>query len=390
MKHLLIASIILGLLAASPFTAIAQNQETGTFLEVGRLSSNSVDPGGKGIEIREHLTNLGAGGFYGTYVRNTNASPGSLFLSGGHFESYATADSRDAEGVAGISRIGAGANVKRSWGGFFQTSSAGGSGLSTLENAWGTWNRLNFGGKTSITGNLIGVDVDFANLADNSIVKNYYGIRVEGEPDRGKGVIENGYGIYVDTVSSTNKNYAIFQKDKNNKNYFAGNVGIAHGNPTYALEVGRTGDKIARFGRSGNTLAIDVAGGQGLANITAGAKANPNGDANYVFTGTRGASRIMLHDSMIRFFTSSERAGEGRPGEVVQKLNTDAYNLEIQPGNIYINGAYLQIDRRSGKPPVADCDNAKEVGRMKIDVKNNKIWVCGGKVRGWDSIELID
>ncbi len=37
---------------------------------------------------------------------------------------------------------------------------------------------------------------------------------------------------------------------------------------------------------------------------------------------------------------------------------------------------YIQLDTSSGKPPTTDCDNADEIGRMKVDTEFTRLYVC--------------
>jgi hypothetical protein len=86
-----------------------------------------------------------------------------------------------------------------------------------------------------------------------------------------------------------------------------GNVGIGTTAPSYKLDMTSTGDWVFHAGdNAGNDFMIDIAGGQGLVSLVAGAKVSGN---DYVFTGTRGASRIVLHDGLIGFFTSDSSSG---------------------------------------------------------------------------------
>lgn len=111
-------------------------------------------------------------------------------------------------------------------------------------------------------------------------------------------------------------------------------IGVKTVDPQYLLDVRYAGDYMARFGNDdGADLTIDVAAGQGLVNLVAGAKVT-SGTNNYEYTGTRGASRINLHDGLIRFYTSDSTVGV--KGDAVT-WNT---GLTInQNGNVGIGGS---------------------------------------------------
>jgi hypothetical protein len=52
---------------------------------------------------------------------------------------------------------------------------------------------------------------------------------------------------------------------------------------------------------------------------------------------------------------------------------------------LQVNG-YIQLALTSGAPPAADCDEAAEYGRMKVDANSNKLFVCTST--GWKSTTL--
>tara|TARA_Y100000310_G_scaffold343894_1_gene453749 strand:- start:630 stop:2054 length:1425 start_codon:yes stop_codon:yes gene_type:complete len=173
-----------------------------------------------------------------------------------------------------------------------------------------------------------------------------------------------------------------------------GRVGIG-ANPLFYLDVRKTGDSVANFGSSlGNNLAIDVAGGQGLVNLVAGAKAS---GSNYVYTGTRGASRIRLHDTFIDFFVASPEtrvkgnkvSGLNKAIMVLNNQGNVGIGTKTPKSKLHVDG-YIQMDEVSEQPPEEDCDANNERGRMKIDSSSNMVWICNGADRGWDSISLDD
>jgi hypothetical protein len=54
--------------------------------------------------------------------------------------------------------------------------------------------------------------------------------------------------------------------------------------------------------------------------------------------------------------------------------------------SLQVNG-YVQLALTAGAPPAADCDNAAEHGRMKVDATGNKLYVCTST--GWKSTTLV-
>lgn len=91
-----------------------------------------------------------------------------------------------------------------------------------------------------------------------------------------------------------------------------GNVGIGTTTPKAKFQVLGAQDRVSlRVGQgdaAGNDLTVDISSGQGLANLVAGAKIKADG-GGYTFLGTRGASRLSLHDGAINFYTSDLTGG---------------------------------------------------------------------------------
>ncbi len=105
------------------------------------------------------------------------------------------------------------------------------------------------------------------------------------------------------------------------------NIGIGTTSPQWKVDVRAVGDYVFHLGdNSGDDFTIDVAGGQGLVNLVAGAK--PSGNS-YVYIGTRGASRIELHDGTFYLYVGGTSGTAGSTvtwKTVMQGLSTgDAY-----------------------------------------------------------------
>ncbi len=58
---------------------------------------------------------------------------------------------------------------------------------------------------------------------------------------------------------------------------------------------------------------------------------------------------------------------------------------------LQVSGGYFQFTQTSaGAPPSADCASDSQRGRLSIDTTNNKMYVCNGTSRGWDSVNLAN
>lgn len=52
------------------------------------------------------------------------------------------------------------------------------------------------------------------------------------------------------------------------------------------------------------------------------------------------------------------------------------------------SATYASIELSDGVPPSVDCNSYTERGRMVLDHKNNRLYVCNGPERGWDYSSL--
>ncbi len=90
----------------------------------------------------------------------------------------------------------------------------------------------------------------------------------------------------------------------------SGDLGVGTDSPDAKLQVKGDQNKVSLHvgDGGGGDFTMDVANGQGLVSLVAGAKITSDGK-DYTFTGTRGASKITLHDGLIRFHTSDATSG---------------------------------------------------------------------------------
>ena len=102
----------------------------------------------------------------------------------------------------------------------------------------------------------------------------------------------------------------------------------------------------------------------------------------------RGGSREIRSDRDVRIYAMRDvilRAGFG--GQL--RMDTQG-NVTIGPAAAGAPGGYFQITKvTAGVPPLDDCKSDDQRGRMTIDTQRNRLYVCNGKSRGWDSMQLI-
>jgi hypothetical protein len=93
-------------------------------------------------------------------------------------------------------------------------------------------------------------------------------------------------------------------------------------------------------------------------------------------TGTKGSTGPAGPNGETLFFDG---------GNYVYLNNSYATDLRIGPSG------YLQFTKTSnGLPPAADCNEDSERGKVSIDTKNSRLYICNGQLRGWDFIKLTN
>jgi hypothetical protein len=190
----------------------------------------------------------------------------------------------------------------------------------------GTVNATNF----TLNGVPLTTDVTPWTTTDNDL--NYgggnvgIGIAVPTEKLEVVGNIKATGNITATTVDATNFTVgglplpsSPWDTSGNGIKYTNGNIGIGNVAPEFALDIKRTtnGKKMLRLGsNNGNDLSFDVAAGQGLANIVAGGKYNTNAN-NYIYTGTRGSSRVQFLDGNIQLLVGDKANGQATAGDII-------------------------------------------------------------------------
>ncbi|HEX8773099.1 MAG TPA: hypothetical protein VF735_05800 [Pyrinomonadaceae bacterium] len=153
-----------------------------------------------------------------------------------------------------------------------------------------------------------------------------------------------------------------------------GNIGVGTSTPSYKLVVGP--DLGAGF--SFVTATVSKGPGQS-ASILVG----PSAMQAMEFGWDNANSRAFVNSpstNVIAFMQNgSERMRINSAGNV--GIGTSAPQSSLQ-----VNG-YVQLALTAGAPPAADCDNAAEHGRMKVDATGNKLYVCTST--GWKSTTLV-
>ncbi len=210
--------------------------------------------------------------------------------------------------------------------------------------------------KSFFVKNAIPTEGNFAELIDGMLNQSADGVvKLPGDPlsieavgdeDSPKKVLN----LYRD-ISNTNPDWSIslnpgfnISDGENNSRLFidrdTGNIGIGMTDPEAKLQVIGAHDKVSlrvMLDKNGNEFTMDVAAGQGLASLVGGASIKPDGNG-YKYSGTRGASRINLHDGSIKFFTSDE--DKGKPGQDVPGLTFGQEKMVLtKDGNVGIGTA---------------------------------------------------
>ena len=161
---------------------------------------------------------------------------------------------------------------------------------------------------------------------------------------------------------TTNKKFFIAPKNSNFRFLPAvvvetdGNVGIGATYPTDKLEIriGETKLGGVTVSDPDNTIAF-------LGDLHASQEI---GELALYHAGTK--TIRLVADGGESYFNGGGKLGIG--------TTTPNSELEVSDG-------YLELDTSAGTPPAADCDQADEIGRMKVDGSNTNLYVCTAS--GW-------
>lgn len=169
----------------------------------------------------------------------------------------------------------------------------------------------------------------------------------------------------------------------------AGNVGIGVVNPDQRLVVA---GNIYPFGE-GNDLGGSQRQWQNI--FTKGLTVDPNGIIS-------GNTFVPSSGMLSRFTKDVGITGGLSVGTTYGSASAPAGNVLVEgslgvgttvPNSSLTVGAngYLQFQMKSqGRPPATDCDTNGERGRLALDTRGNRLYICNGATRGWDFIPLSD
>jgi len=68
-------------------------------------------------------------------------------------------------------------------------------------------------------------------------------------------------------------------------------------------------------------------------------------------------------------------------------LTDEVERVRIDSDGIQVSDGYIKLDTSSGAPPSSDCDDASEIGRMKVDSSSPILYVC--TALGWRKTILV-
>ncbi|MGH7493723.1 MAG: bZIP transcription factor [bacterium] len=125
----------------------------------------------------------------------------------------------------------------------------------------------------------------------------------------------------IQDLSVSQTPFVIKRAPGNNLLYLAaGKVGIGTSSATAKVHINASNNPIPlRIANGTSDLTVDASAGMGLINLAAGAQINSAG-TGYIFTSTRGASRVKLHEGFMAFYTSNTITGT--TGSPIPSLDT--------------------------------------------------------------------
>ena len=76
----------------------------------------------------------------------------------------------------------------------------------------------------------------------------------------------------------------------------------------------------------------------------------------------------------------------GKSANTLTFLTGAVERARVDSNGLAVSDGYLKLDTSSGPPPNVDCDEAGEIGRMKVDSANPFLYICTAS--GWGKMVI--
>jgi hypothetical protein len=220
------------------------------------------------------------------------------------------------------------------------------------------------------------IEINVAN-ATNAIENRPFGIRMKDnsqtfEFDNAR-LNTYGLGFYTGVAPWDNNTLRpfLYQSSWYGLDYFTGgdlrmridrngNTGFGTKHPGYRFDLSYIGANLFHIGaNNGNDFTIGVADGMGLVNLVAGAKRS---GATYRFTGNRGASRILMNDDKLVFYTShneNRSSGNNPQFKEILYLDKDVTRISRQLRLTRVGSKVFHAGKNNGNDLTIDIANGQ-------------------------------
>lgn len=230
--------------------------------------------------------------------------------------------------------------------GFYASARTGNSGAANK--VAGFTGGVSIQGSGNVT-DAIALEVEIFSETGNKTITNLYGLKLQPLTNS-VGTITNTYGVYIDSLTAgtqTNAAFGLYQAGSD-KNYFAGNVGIATASPTEKLDVAgaiRTSSAAVAVTASGATMSYES--GIGAYFMSVGPNATTRG--TFIFnqreSDAGGSNTFLQVNNQCHIFLAQSN---GNVGIGISTASSPSARLQVKGTGATSGTTALRVENSSG------------------------------------------